>query len=264
MTVSFDRVADLYDATRGFPEGVAERVAEAIADEVGATAETELLEVGVGTGRIALPLLKRGLRVAGVDVSAKMLDELRAKLREPSPRLRLELGDATALPFPDGGFDAALTVHVLHLIPAWRAALAELRRVLQPGGVYLHCYEEYEPDAALRVFLERWDAILEGYGVRTPPYGAGNREVLGEIERQGAQLETRAVAEWRGEIALGALLELYERRAFSRLWRVPDAVYPRAVADLRAWALARYGSEDAPLVRVSRFVIVAARHWASV
>ena len=46
--------------------------------------------------------------------------------------------DATLLPFPTAQFDIILTAHVLHLIPPWREALREFRRVLVPGGSYLH------------------------------------------------------------------------------------------------------------------------------
>ncbi len=59
-TISFDRVSDIYDATRGLPTGVSEQVTDAILNIVSPTAETKFFETGIGTGRIAVPIAKRG------------------------------------------------------------------------------------------------------------------------------------------------------------------------------------------------------------
>ena len=103
------------------------------------TAELEgrgrCLEIGVGTGLVALPLAEAGVPIVGVDISGPMLAKLVEKAggRPPFP---LVVGDATRLPFADGGFGAALLRHVLHLIPAWERAVAELARVVtRPGTV---------------------------------------------------------------------------------------------------------------------------------
>src|SRR5215813_4075736 len=52
-------------------------------------------------------------------------------------RLTIELADMTALPYADAAFDAAVGVHVLHLVPEWRSALDEVLRVVKPGGAFL-------------------------------------------------------------------------------------------------------------------------------
>src|SRR5262245_57388035 len=94
------------------------------------------LEIGVGTGRLALPLAATGIRMVGADLSAAMLAKLVQKA-EGRPGVELVRGDATRLPFRDAVFGSALAVHVLHLITAWRTAAAELVRVVRPGGVIL-------------------------------------------------------------------------------------------------------------------------------
>jgi ubiquinone/menaquinone biosynthesis C-methylase UbiE len=67
--VVFDRATSFYDATRGFPPGVAEQVRDQIARCTGAGRSTRLLEIGVGTGRIALPFLQIGADYTGADLS---------------------------------------------------------------------------------------------------------------------------------------------------------------------------------------------------
>src|SRR5256886_16170739 len=85
---------------------------------------SDLLEVGVGTGRYAVPLQKSGIRLVGVDISRKMVEFGLAKgLRD------VVFADAARLPFVSGSFDVATTNHVLHLIPDWRDGLRGIARV---------------------------------------------------------------------------------------------------------------------------------------
>jgi SAM-dependent methyltransferase len=262
--VSFDRVAEEYDATRPLPRGVSEEITDAIVGLTGATPETEFLEVGVGTGRIAAPLVERGYRLTGIDISQEMMARFRRKLGGDRPNLTLLEADAAGLPVPDASFDVALTVHLLHLVAGWRDALSELRRALRPRGVFLYGYEEHTPGPALRELLDRWEGLLSARDAGPGRPGGSVGEVREELRRQGAQLETIVAARWRGEVTVGELLDLYERRVYSSLWRLPDDVFGEAMRGLREWSAGRYPSEGFALSRESAFVIVAARHWAEV
>src|SRR3984885_6009542 len=91
------------------------------------------VEIGVGTGRFALPLRAAGIAMAGTDISGAMLRRLAANADGGSP-FPLAQADATRLPFTAGTFGSVLAVHVLHLIPDWRIAVDEAVRVLRPGG----------------------------------------------------------------------------------------------------------------------------------
>src|SRR5215469_8679113 len=81
-SLSFDPVAHIYDATRGYPVEVAQRIAQAIETVAGATPATTFLEVGIGTGRIAFPLASLSHIYSGVDISGKMIEQLEVKLAE--------------------------------------------------------------------------------------------------------------------------------------------------------------------------------------
>lgn len=89
-----------------------------------------ILDAACGTGRHSQWLAARGHEVIGVDVSPDMLARARAKL----PQARFESGDLTALPLPDASVDAALCALALVHLPDLRPALAELARVIRPGG----------------------------------------------------------------------------------------------------------------------------------
>jgi SAM-dependent methyltransferase len=126
---AFDQIAPSYDATR-------EPIDPATLAEVGrlfhAAGVRSLLEVGVGTGRVAVPLAAAGFTVLGLDASSAMLAQARAKGLE-----RLVRGSAYRLPFPDHAADATLLVHVLHLLEDPRTALEEATRVGRYGAFAL-------------------------------------------------------------------------------------------------------------------------------
>lgn len=89
-----------------------------------------VLDAACGTGRHAAWLAARGHAVVGVDASPDMLAKARAKV----PDGRFEAGDVTALPLPDASVDAALCALALVHLAELRPALAELARVVRPGG----------------------------------------------------------------------------------------------------------------------------------
>lgn len=95
-----------------------------------------VLDIGSGPGYLAATLAERVGRtgaVRAVDPSPAM-NALAEQKAAGLPQLTVELGDALALPFEDGGFDAAVATQVYEYVADMPAALAELRRVLRPGG----------------------------------------------------------------------------------------------------------------------------------
>jgi ubiquinone/menaquinone biosynthesis C-methylase UbiE len=97
----------------------------------------QLLELGPGTGYYTLPVARRldGGRLFIVDIQQEMLDHTMRRAGQAGiSNVTPTQGDATALPYDDGQFDAAFLVTVLGEIPDEQAALQELARVLRPGG----------------------------------------------------------------------------------------------------------------------------------
>lgn len=139
MSNYYDRIAHLYDATRLLPRLVSEAIAKCILRLVPARPETTFLEPGIGTGRIGLPIIRRGYPYVGINVSQEMMDDLRRKLRGTPENLTLIQADASFLPFKDDSFDVVLTTHMLHCLRNWHVGFSEIRRVLKPNGIYLSC-----------------------------------------------------------------------------------------------------------------------------
>jgi ubiquinone/menaquinone biosynthesis methyltransferase len=94
------------------------------------------LDLACGTGDIAFALQQRGADVVGLDITPRMVELARAK-RTPSSRPSFLVGDMMALPFADASFDVVTTGYGIRNVPAIAPALAEIHRVLRPGGVLL-------------------------------------------------------------------------------------------------------------------------------
>ena len=92
-----------------------------------------ILDAGCGSG-LGLALLADELapsRLVGIDLMPEQIERARAR----GVAAELRVGDLTAIDEPDAAFDAVFVFGILHHVPAWRAALHELARVLEPGGV---------------------------------------------------------------------------------------------------------------------------------
>ncbi|HJY32395.1 MAG TPA: class I SAM-dependent methyltransferase [Actinomycetota bacterium] len=245
-SIRFDTAADHYDRTRAISDEAMERTISLLASEL--RDRGRVLEVGVGTGLLALRLHEAGIPVFGLDLSAPML----AKLVEKAggvPPLPLVMGDATAMPFADGAFGAAYLRWVLHLIPDWRVALAEMARVVRPGGVLLVSLGAF--DEVGRAIRARFSEIT---GLSTDPVGLmwGNHDELDdELEGLGLRLRVLPAIPEEEEEPLGSLLDAIEEGRWSWTWHVPEDIRVDAVRELRPWAEERFG----PLDRVERYEV---------
>jgi ubiquinone/menaquinone biosynthesis C-methylase UbiE len=129
----FDAIADRYDRIMGFPEkllfGGSRRW-------VCGQARGDVLEIAVGTGR-NFPYYPTDVRLTGVDISPAMLAVAERRAADLGRDVTLREGDAQQLDFPDARFDTVVSTLTLCSIPDDRRAVAEVRRVLRPGGRFL-------------------------------------------------------------------------------------------------------------------------------
>jgi ubiquinone/menaquinone biosynthesis C-methylase UbiE len=97
----------------------------------------DVLELGSGSGTVAEVLLARfpTIRLTATDVDPAMVETARRRLAPFGDRVEVQQSDATQLLFPDGHFDAVLSMIMLHHTVHWEQALGEAARVLRPGGV---------------------------------------------------------------------------------------------------------------------------------
>jgi ubiquinone/menaquinone biosynthesis C-methylase UbiE len=111
------------------------RLAGPFLDFAGVLEGERVLDVGCGTGHLARAIVERTEpgEVRAVDLAAAYVDH--AQRHTHHPRVVFEVGDACALQFGDRAFDRALSLLVLHFVPRPERAIAEMRRVVKPGGV---------------------------------------------------------------------------------------------------------------------------------
>ena len=164
--------------------------------EMLAGARGRALDIGCGPAVMAEALVARGFEVHGLDLSARMIEQ--GKARIAARRLRgctLEVGDVTRLGAPDGFYDAVLAMGVLEYVSDQQAALREIHRVLRPGGLLaLTVPSRFSPYHAAR----RAYAALRSFAGR--PYGGAlaiNPCVPWRLDRLLAQLGFREL-EGRG------------------------------------------------------------------
>jgi ubiquinone/menaquinone biosynthesis C-methylase UbiE len=277
--VVFDRAASFYDATRGLPPGVAEQVRDQIALCTGAGRNTRFLEIGVGTGRIALPFAQMGADYTGADLSLSMMEVLRKKIAtipEGAVRLKLVLADAVALPFADTSFDVILMIHLLHLVSDWRQALRECRRVSRDGGwLVLSSNERADQKqcdvAAARtadgplLVRRKWNEIMNDLGQDRSPQPGGqwlaNEEVRDALVQMGASVRHVTLAEYQhSPITAREMASLHRDRIFSSDWHHSDDVHAVASRHLERWLEQEHPSPDAPYQAQVHFSVLLA-HW---
>ncbi len=241
-SISFDRAADFYDQTRGLPPEVLSALAQVVADVFGRDAR--LLEAGIGTGRIARPLLAQGLRVTGIDLSARMMRRLIEQLPPGARRPDLAQADALALPLRDAIFDAVIVVHVFHLVSNWRAVLREIRRVLKPGGSLMNGYDWRHPDSPSSRLRDAWADIVSAFRVTTGHSHDRFDEIQTALREQGAELTEWVVGQRVETRTLRQELDAVEQRIWSSTWQLPDAVFSDCLARLKEWTIREYGSDQ--------------------
>ncbi len=130
----FATIADRYDFITAFLSyGQDARWKRRLVELSHAVPGMAALDLACGTGDIAFALTDRGARVVGLDITPRMLLLARAKRRD----VPLVAGDMMALPFRDGRFDIVSTGYGIRNVPVIEPAIAEIARVLEPGGVFL-------------------------------------------------------------------------------------------------------------------------------
>ena len=160
----FDRIAPVYDAmNRTMTAGLDRRWRRLTAEAVVRSGD-DVLDACCGTGDLAIASARAGGQVTGLDFSPAMLVRARCK----APELEWVEGDLLALPFPASSFDAATVGFGVRNVEDLDRALAELRRVLRPGG-RLGILEITRPRGVLAPFYRVWfDGVVPLLGKLLP------------------------------------------------------------------------------------------------
>jgi len=160
----YDGIADWYD-TEFQPTPLESETWQTLVELLG-EGDGALVDIGCGTGSYAAGLAELGWTVTGVDVSEDMLRRAREK------GVEAVRADATALPFDDASFDAAVSVFTHTDVDDFSAVVREAARVLRPGAPFVYigvhpCFvgphSVYDPDGAVPEFHPGWYRLTGRY-----------------------------------------------------------------------------------------------------
>jgi ubiquinone/menaquinone biosynthesis C-methylase UbiE len=235
------------DAVRAFEHSGWQRAAEAyggsfahatapfiapLLDAAGVTAGTHVLDVACGPGYVAATAATRGAVACGLDFSSAMVGVARAM----HPAITVTEGDAEALPYPDGSFDAVVSNFGVHHVPRPARALAECHRVLVPGGrMAFTVWAAPTENTAWSLLFAAIDRHGDRAAAKTPPSGGAFNKPVHCL----AALETAGFGERSAEIVRAE-------------WHVPNAqalIAAFSVGTVRTAALiAAQGDEKLPAI----------------
>jgi demethylmenaquinone methyltransferase/2-methoxy-6-polyprenyl-1,4-benzoquinol methylase len=174
----FDRIAPVYDLmNRAMTAGLDQRWRRETAAAVVRPGDG-VLDVACGTGDLAIASHEVGGKVTGLDFSEPMLERARRK----STQIEWMEGDALALPFADGSFDAVTIGFGLRNLPNPERGLGELRRVLRPGG-RVAILEITRPQGLLAPFYRLWFDWLIPLAGKVLPGGSAYTYLPASVRR---------------------------------------------------------------------------------
>jgi demethylmenaquinone methyltransferase / 2-methoxy-6-polyprenyl-1,4-benzoquinol methylase len=174
----FDRIAPVYDLmNRVMTAGLDKRWRRLAAREV-VWPNDRVLDACCGTGDLAVEAERRGGRVVGLDFSERMLERARRK----SGTIEWRQGDALALPFADGEFDAVTVGFGVRNLADLEGGLREAARVLRPGG-RIAVLEITRPKGLLRPFFRLWFDVLVPLAGRVLPGGRAYTYLPASVRR---------------------------------------------------------------------------------
>ena len=189
----FDRIAPVYDVmNRVMTAGLDRRWRRLAVREVVWPAD-RVLDACCGTGDLAVEAERRGGRVVGLDFSPGMLERARRK----SGTIEWVEGDALALPFGDGGFDAATVGFGVRNLADLEGGLRELARVLRPGGK-VAVLEITRPSGVLRPFFRLWFDVLVPLAGKVIPGGKAYTYLPASVRRFPGPEDLAALMERAG------------------------------------------------------------------
>lgn len=258
INFSFDnRVAARYEAQRAHPPDVSSQIGTAIAAIAGS--DGLVLEIGVGTGRIARPAAAAGCRVVGLDISTDMLAQAQEGLRPFPPNLVLTQADMHHLPYRSRSFAAVLAVHVLHLAQNWQQMLREAVRVLRSGGAFIQGDDWIDPHSVVGRLRDELRARALALSPQTRPPAAGVNYQTCLTQLGGAEAREIIAAEWTTYLSPNERLAMIESRLDAESWFLPEAMFAELLQQLREFVMYTWPNPDEKQPITRRFVLKITR-----
>ena len=264
VAARFDRISEVYDETR---DRLSDEALDKLAGSLRNDGCASLLEVGVGTGRIAKPLLQRGFDITGADLSRRMM----ARAKQKGLR-NLVMGDANGLPFLEMSFDGVILAHVIHLLDDPGVTFRKLWRIARNEMVVRVRKRERGEEGEMSwdvggELREEFRNAAREMNQSIPPRPDWRGSIAKESEFVSASHPDEVITLEDVQIVtnLGERLSLLEKRAFGYDPVVSDEIFHelvervrsrvdtskeiryRRVEEMAVWRLPITGAADRPL-----------------
>lgn len=177
----------------------------------GVKAGQRVLDVGCGTGVVAITAARLGAKVVGLDLTPALLERARENSKVAGVDIEWHEGDAEQLPFPDASFDVVLSQFGHIFAPRPDVAISEMLRVLKPGGTI--AFNTWPPE----LFVGRM-FVLTGKYAPPPPPGVAPPVLWGDpnVIRERLGEAVKGISFHRGEMLVPALSPQHHRETMER------------------------------------------------
>jgi ubiquinone/menaquinone biosynthesis C-methylase UbiE len=242
-SLSFDPMARFYDESRIVEPGQLESALDFLARRFPPASFPNLFEPGIGTGRIAIPLARRGYAVTGVDISGSMLMVLRQRLQgeQPTMEVSFQKASVTDLPFEDSRFDLAVAVHLFYFIKNWIRAADEILRVVRGKGPVILMHTGFGTEVP--ALNDRYKELCLELGCRIEAAGVSTTSAVVDYYRsRGCEVEwVRGKWCWVHRQSVIASLNYLKQRAFSFTLKTPEKTHREVMKRLENEVYERFG-----------------------
>lgn len=217
-----------------------------------------VLDIAAGAGALALVAAREGANVLATDFSFAMVDSIRA---HELPNLRVEVMDGHALNIPDSSFEAAFSIFGIMLFADWRTGLAEMSRVLQPGGIA--CVGTWKEPSGAAANLLLAEMVMRRFPDAEQPMPVTGMDALRDPARFRAAFEDVEIGGVTiHEVSFDFIVESEALLEPDRLFQF-SPVWPLLGADQRATILADMrdiAERNDGLIRVASPALIGVGH----
>lgn len=224
----FDWAAPFYDYTREIPEDLMENICKVLKREIQLNSSSRILEVGVGTGRMACALAKSlKANFVGIDISEKMLHRCREKLNHQTHLVQLINADGYALPFSIR-FDVIMTSHILHLVSDPFKLVNGILLSSSRYYINIDAFVNYHSTLPFQLYYKK----LAEEGYRQISRGDFiRREVLIFLSKKGLEYSFYKLKSVK-KMPMNNLIRFIRERVFSHLRLIDESLHLKALGFL--------------------------------
>jgi SAM-dependent methyltransferase len=234
--VDFSANSKIYDHRHG--DVISDQLAQTIANRL--RRDATIIDIGAGTGRVAVALASNGLQVVAVDPAVPMLQTMQ---RKSGGALVLAVAaEGTHLPFRRNSADAVVLARLLYLVTDWQSLLRAAKEVLRQRGILFHEWGNGAASEAWVQVREMARSLFQEAGVETPfhPGARSEIEVDSCLRDLGFHRTEQIEAGAGPAITLADFLNKIQCGEYSYVWNVPKDAQDFCLPKLRRWCESKF------------------------